>query len=413
MTQKTIVPLVRRRSLLAGALAVLSLGPLASSDVAPSPLLPGAAAKRCPVGSVAAVIGGKRVCLKVGQRCKRKLDRKYHRYGFHCHGGRLSRPASQPPALPAGAEVVARVPAGGTGGVGVGSGSVWVIDRTSGLLRIDPATNAVLSQVPGVIGAAPVVGEGAVWVPSGARYNRLLRVDMDARSFIQIPTGAFQDEYPIAAVVTAGAVWVANHHGGTIAKIDPLTNRLAAGVPWGPFGNGGPYHMATDGSSVWVTASRNSEVVEINAASNQVVARTTVPTGACGGLAVDASAVWVASGFDLPYLCWNRENQGISRIDRATGRVRQIDVGGRPIDVGLGFGSLWVVTDAPTVDLVRLDPVSLRIVGRLQLRPERCVPNRAVGECPHGPDYATAMAIGFDSLWVRLNAGELLRLQPR
>lgn len=403
-----------RGLVLVGLLLLLSVGAVTPAEVAPSEhSVVGVTLKRCPAGVVPALIAGKQMCLKAGQACKRKLDRQYHRYRFHCHTGRLTRRASQAPALPVGADVVARIAIPDSGGVGVGAGSVWALDRTSGLLRIDPATNAVVSQVPGVIGGAPVVGEGAVWVPSGARYNRLLRVDMDARSFIQIPTGAFQDEYPIAAVVTAGAVWVANHHGGTIAKIDPLTNRLTANVPWGPFGNGGPYHMATDGSSVWVTASRNSEVVQINAANNQVVARTTVPTGACGGLAVDASAVWVASGYDLPYLCWNRENQGISRIDRATGRVRRIDVGGRPIDVSLAFGSVWVVTDAPTVNLVRVDPVSLRIIGRLRLRPEQCVPNRAVGECPHGPDYATAIASGFDSLWVRLNAGELLRLRPR
>jgi streptogramin lyase len=393
---------------------MLSVGSLASAGIIPSEqVVTGAAVKPCPAGTVAAVIGGKRKCLKAGQSCKRKLDRQYHRHGFHCHTGRLSRRASGPPALPAGAEVVARIPVPDSGGVGVGAGSVWALDRASGLLRIDPATNTVVSQVPGVIGAAPVVGEGAVWVASGARYNRLLRVDIGASSFLQIATGPFQDEYPIAAVVTAGAVWVANHHGGTIARIDPRANRLVASVPWGPLGGGGPYHMATDGSSVWVTASRNSEVVQIDTASNQVVARTTVATGACGGVAVDDSAVWIASGYDQPFLCWNRENQGVSRIDRATGRVRRIDVGGRPIDVRLAFGSVWVVTDAPTVALVRLDPASGRLLGRLQLRPEQCLPNRAVGHCPHGPDYATALASGFDSLWVRLDAGELLRLEPR
>jgi D-alanyl-D-alanine carboxypeptidase len=58
---------------------------------------PGAQApKPCRKGSVAAVIEGKRTCLRAGQRCKRKLDRRYHRYGFHCHGGRLTRSAAKP-----------------------------------------------------------------------------------------------------------------------------------------------------------------------------------------------------------------------------------------------------------------------------------------------------------------------------
>jgi pimeloyl-ACP methyl ester carboxylesterase len=72
---------------------------------------PGASA---PVGLFAhaapckpAVIGGKHACLKSGQRCASKLDRQYHRYGFHCHAGKLARrpprgapSPSSPPASP-------------------------------------------------------------------------------------------------------------------------------------------------------------------------------------------------------------------------------------------------------------------------------------------------------------------------
>jgi hypothetical protein len=43
----------------------------------------------CPKGTVKAVIAGKRVCLKVGQKCEKSLDARYHRYRFHCHSGRL------------------------------------------------------------------------------------------------------------------------------------------------------------------------------------------------------------------------------------------------------------------------------------------------------------------------------------
>jgi pimeloyl-ACP methyl ester carboxylesterase len=61
-----------------------------------------AALEACPAGSVAAKIGRKRMCLKAGQRCKRALDRQFHRYRFHCHSGRLTRArAPKPPvALP-------------------------------------------------------------------------------------------------------------------------------------------------------------------------------------------------------------------------------------------------------------------------------------------------------------------------
>jgi hypothetical protein len=54
----------------------------------------------CARGSVRAVIGGKRACLKAGQRCKKALDRQYHRYKFHCHSGKLTRARPPVPLTP-------------------------------------------------------------------------------------------------------------------------------------------------------------------------------------------------------------------------------------------------------------------------------------------------------------------------
>ena len=56
------------------------------------------AQKRCAKGAVAATIAGKRVCLKSGQKCKSSRDWQYHRYGFHCHTGRLVRAAKPKPS---------------------------------------------------------------------------------------------------------------------------------------------------------------------------------------------------------------------------------------------------------------------------------------------------------------------------
>jgi uncharacterized repeat protein (TIGR01451 family) len=51
---------------------------------------PAVLGKRCAHGFVDAVVSGKHQCLRRGQRCARRLDRQYHRYGFHCHRGRLT-----------------------------------------------------------------------------------------------------------------------------------------------------------------------------------------------------------------------------------------------------------------------------------------------------------------------------------
>jgi hypothetical protein len=293
---------------------------------------------------------------------------------------------------------------------------VWVSDRTSGLLRIDPTTNTQVDKIERVFGGAPVVGEGAVWVPSGTPfYNSLLRVDPQAHTFIQIPTGPSADEWPAAAVVTPGAVWVGNHHGGPLVRVDPRTNNVVATIPWSGPTLGGIYHTATDGSTVWVTGTRTTDAAEIDVATNAIVRRIDVPNGTCGGIDVNASSIWVASGYDQPYPCWQRQNWGVSRIDRSTGRRMRIDVGGRPIDVRVGLGSIWAVLDAPKLQLVRIDPASNVVVGRLTLSDTECRPSVAAGACP-GAEYTTALTVGFGSLWLRVNstvpgtAGRLLRI---
>jgi hypothetical protein len=321
--------------------------------------------------------------------------------------------------LPSGAEVVASIPAGGTGGVGVGAGSVWLMDRTTGLLRIDPTTNTQIDTIPRVFGGAPVVGEGAVWVPSGTPfYNSLLRVDPQAHTFIQIPTGPSADEWPVGAVVTPGAAWVGNHHGGPVVRVDTRTNEVVATIPWSGPTLGGIYHMATDGSTVWATGTRTTDAAEIDVATNAIVRRIDVPNGTCGGIDVDAASVWVASGYDQPYPCWRRPNWGLSRIDRSTGRVTRIDVGGRPIDVRVGLGSVWAVVDVPQLQLVRIDPRTNTVVGRLRFAGTECRPTVVTGACPAG-EATTALAIGFGSVWLRVNstvpgtAGRLLRIDPK
>jgi hypothetical protein len=334
---------------------------------------------------------------------------------------RALRRAAACKVVPPGARIVARISIPNDGGVGAGDGYVWVLDRVAARLdKVDPATNTVAARFDGIGDAAPVVGEGAVWVPS-IYSNTLFRVDLVTGAVTRIATGPSEDEWPITAVVTPGAVWVGNHHGGTVARIDPTTEAVVASVPWGEHANGGISHMATVGSSIWVTGSRTADVAEIDPATNSVVRRTPVPTGTCGGIAVDAAAVWVTSGFDRPYACWQRARWGVSRIDRATGAVSRIDVGGRPIDVALAFGSVWVVVDAPTLELVRLNPATHRVIGGLALAPGRCAPDRT-GNCP-GAEYATALSVGFGSLWLRRAVasnlggtqppGVLLRIVPR
>lgn len=80
---------VKRRLLgIAVAGALVGVAPVAG----PLAHLPGPAvaeAHSCSGGYKHAVVGARHKCLKAGQFCSKRYERSYHRYGFHCHTGRL------------------------------------------------------------------------------------------------------------------------------------------------------------------------------------------------------------------------------------------------------------------------------------------------------------------------------------
>jgi hypothetical protein len=79
-----------RRALLA-AMAVSAALAGSSFTHASAATEPAVYAKACGPGYVSASLSWGHKCLRAGQYCKIKGDREYHRYGFHCHTGRLSR----------------------------------------------------------------------------------------------------------------------------------------------------------------------------------------------------------------------------------------------------------------------------------------------------------------------------------
>jgi pimeloyl-ACP methyl ester carboxylesterase len=82
----------------------LSLLVVVASALAIAVTVSAAAARGADATCKPAKIAGKSTCLKVGQRCTSKLDRRYHAYGFHCHAGRVTRattPKQPTPPAPA------------------------------------------------------------------------------------------------------------------------------------------------------------------------------------------------------------------------------------------------------------------------------------------------------------------------
>src|SRR5689334_18662070 len=125
----------------------------------------------------------------------------------------------------------------------------------------------------------------------------------------RIPTGAS----PAGATAGYGALWVANDGSGTLARIDPATNRVTRRVRLRP----GLFSVTHGFGALWVV---------------------------------------------------NYKTGTLSRVDPRSGRVRSVRLGGVPFDVAAAFGRVWV-TAWEAGKLVEVDPRSLRVLRRLAIGP--------------------------------------------
>ena len=118
---------------------------------------------------------------------------------------------------------------------------------------------------------------------------------------------------PGGATAAFGAVWVANDRSGTLARIDPATNRVTRRLRLRP----GLFSVTHGFSAIWVV---------------------------------------------------NYETGTLARVDPRSGRVRSVRVGGVPFDVAAAFGRVWV-TAWEAGRLVEVDPSTLRVVRRTAIGP--------------------------------------------
>jgi virginiamycin B lyase len=377
-------PGLKRLSWIAATFAALA------ASAAPAAVAPEGAAHTCQAGYRHAVIGGRHTCLRVGQRCVRRFDAQYHRYGFHCHGRRLTRAATTPPSLPAAGRIVARIPLpGDPQHLAFGAGSLWATTfDTDELLRVDARTNAVVARIPLVRRQSTAVrwlgfGEGSVWV-SNFDDNSVSRIDPATNAVVAtIPVTL----NPTGVGFGAGSVWVTNHRAATISRIDPATNRVVAEIPVGPPGQGGPQVIAAAAAgAIWVTVPNAMALVRVDPESNAVVARIADgPT--CGSL---------AEGFDSVWGDASCQTNTLVRVDVRSHKVTRLDLPSnqRVRWVTTGFGSVWVTSDVQ--HLLRVDPATDRVAAELTFE---------------GPALGMRVVAGEGSLWVGRPAA-VVRVAP-
>jgi len=344
-------------------------------------------AATCASGAVPARIAGAHRCLSAGQRCQKRYDRQYHRYGFHCHTGRLSV------KLPSAGTVVAsiRLHVGPIGAVAA-NGAVWVAEHNAGTVaRIDPATNKVVARVsiPSGQPARFAVGPEGLWhLPYSD--NTLQELDPATNSVSAHITDVGEpDENCCSPAVGAGSVWVPKAHDG-VYRIDAASHAVVAHVPIQNF-----FGSVFGLGSLWGTS--GGDVFRLDPATNSIAARIAVPglakaglddPGCCPALAVGPGAVWVAVG------------KKVARIDPSTnGVVALTPVPGTVEYLAATDEGVWALgtTSNYTTTLWRIDPSANKVVAAL----------------PLSLSDAGDLAPAFGSLWITLfRDNKIVRVQP-
>ena len=250
----------------------------------------------------------------------------------------------------AGGRVGAPVSVGSPDGLAYGDGSVWAVNSTGGTLsRINPATHAVVDQIP--VGSAPsavTVTGGSVWVANSGD-GTVSQINAAANTVVQtIPVG----NVPVAIASGPSGVWVANQGDDTVNRIDPATGTVTRTVPVG----GRPDGVAVGPGAVWVANSQDGTVTRIDPATGQASGPISVGSGPAG-IAVTPAAVWVANSLDLT----------VSKIDPATGRVTAvIGVGDGPSAIVAAKNAVWV-SDEFDATLDRIDPQTGQVIRTMHL----------------------------------------------
>jgi peptide/nickel transport system substrate-binding protein len=204
--------------------------------------------------------------------------------------GRLRVPALAELAVPSGVpQRAAKLPAAPSD-IAVGLGSEWATSYDDGtLIRIDPATSAVVQTVSVGHGASGVaIAAGDAWV-ADTLEDQVARVSGATDEIVQrISVG----QGPRGVAAGEGAVWVANAGSGSVTRIDPLSGAVLGTTHVGA----SPSALAVGDGAVWVALQGAGAVARLDAHTGQVI--QTIPVGAGpSAITVGSAGVWVANEF--------------------------------------------------------------------------------------------------------------------
>jgi hypothetical protein len=240
-------------------------------------------------------------------------------------------------------------------------------------------------------GAGLVVGQGAVWV-EGLNGIWIERVDPQTHQVRRLRrlTGR-------SIALADGILWSVAQRDQNPEQIpvgllglDLRTNRVIRGADLSTVSD-----VAAGAGAVWI-AEDGVGITQLDPRTGQVLRRIRLPYGGPGThLAAGAGAVIVV-GFRAPTV----------RIDPGSGRILARLSVGPATNVVIGHGSAWFLRVDGTV--VRVDLRTNKVVAQI----------RALGDYPPPPpllsseDGPKVIAVSADAVWVADHSGAILRIDP-
>jgi streptogramin lyase len=189
---------------------------------------------------------------------------------------------------------------------------------------------------------------------------------------------------PCGAVVAFGSLWASDCGDHSLARIDLKSGKVTATIP-GVIGTANPSPVANS-DSLWVLTDDRTTLARIDPQENRLVAEMRLPSG-CNALAFGEMALWATCPSD------NR----VLRIDPRTNLVeKRIDVSAEPRGVAVGVGSVWVLCRKDG-KVERIDPKTNKVTKTIDLSV---------------PGANGSVAIGAGSVWVALEGFPLTRIDP-
>ena len=229
-----------------------------------------------------------------------------------------------------------------------GGGAKPMPESASLVTLVDAKSHEIVRriEVPGIV--------HHVEVSADERYAVVTHPALDAISVIDLESGEVTATIatgPIPEYATAdpktGRFFVSNAGNDTVSDVDPVAGIVERNFKL----KGAPKHMElnADARQLIVSEAEGGTVAVLNADTGETLERYEIG-GGLHGVAADENAIWSSA----------RERERVVRIDRASGKRMEADIGPEPYHMASVSGAILVSSASENVLWV-VDPATLEL----------------------------------------------------